>query len=348
VLGQAHTPRRRVLPFAAIALAVLVAPAVSGANPTHSSVPSLRARDAAIAAKSRAAVLGLYSLDSQLAQARERLASLYARAHSLRAQRAILQQQLVVARRSTRIGEQQLAQRVRQLYENGPVEPLEIMLGAKSLDQAMTSIDSLSRASAQSEDVLAQLKSARHNSAAAAHALATRESALAAETRAAEATASTLESARTQRAQYVASLASDRRLTQQQIGALVARAQSAQIRSSQLTSARASEDSMRDTVTPPAPVFVDTTPGAGRTLTVSATGYALSGTTATGLPVGWGIVAVDPSVIPLGTHMTVPGYGEAVAADTGGAIVGDTIDLWFPTVAQADAWGRRTVTITLH
>ena len=71
-----------------------------------------------------------------------------------------------------------------------------------------------------------------------------------------------------------------------------------------------------------------------------------AGTTATGLPVGWGVVAVDPSVIPLGTHMTIPGYGEAVAADTGGAIVGATIDLWFPSVAQANAWGRRTVTIT--
>jgi 3D (Asp-Asp-Asp) domain-containing protein len=86
----------------------------------------------------------------------------------------------------------------------------------------------------------------------------------------------------------------------------------------------------------------------GRTITVSATGYALSGTTATGIPVGWGVVAVDPGVIPLGTHMTIPGYGEAVAADTGGAIVGATIDLWFPSVAQAQAWGRRTVTITLH
>ena len=61
---------------------------------------------------------------------------------------------------------------------------------------------------------------------------------------------------------------------------------------------------------------------AGRSLTVVATGYALGGRTSTGLPVGWGVVAVDPSVIPLGTHMTVPGYGEAVAADVGGAVRG--------------------------
>jgi 3D (Asp-Asp-Asp) domain-containing protein len=46
--------------------------------------------------------------------------------------------------------------------------------------------------------------------------------------------------------------------------------------------------------------------------------------------------------------MTIPGYGEGVAADTGGTIHGTVIDLWFPTAAQAAAWGRQTVTITLH
>jgi len=87
---------------------------------------------------------------------------------------------------------------------------------------------------------------------------------------------------------------------------------------------------------------------AGRALSVVATGYALAGRTSTGLPVGWGVAAVDPSVIPLGTHMAVPGYGEAVAADIGGAVRGVVVDLWFPTVAQANAWGRRSVTIVLH
>ena len=83
-------------------------------------------------------------------------------------------------------------------------------------------------------------------------------------------------------------------------------------------------------------------------MTVQSTGYALRGTTATGIQTSWGVVAVDPSVIPLGTRMTVPGYGEGVAADTGGAVKGLVIDLWFPTREQALAWGRRTVTITLH
>ena len=82
-------------------------------------------------------------------------------------------------------------------------------------------------------------------------------------------------------------------------------------------------------------------------MSVYATGYCLKGTTATGLPVGPGIVAVDPSVIPLGTRMTIPGYGEGVAADTGGSIRGARIDVWIKSCAHA-ALFNRTVTITFH
>ncbi len=88
--------------------------------------------------------------------------------------------------------------------------------------------------------------------------------------------------------------------------------------------------------------------GSGRQLTVSATAYSLHGGTASGLPTGPGVVAVDPTVIPLGTRMYIPGYGDGIAADTGTAIKGLRIDLWFPTLAQTYKWGRRTVTITLR
>lgn len=60
------------------------------------------------------------------------------------------------------------------------------------------------------------------------------------------------------------------------------------------------------------------------------------GITATGVPVDRGIVAVDPSLIPLGTRMYVPGYGYAVAADTGGGIRGAMIDLGYPDGVTPD------------
>jgi 3D (Asp-Asp-Asp) domain-containing protein len=81
---------------------------------------------------------------------------------------------------------------------------------------------------------------------------------------------------------------------------------------------------------------------------VVATAYTTQGTTATGIPTGPGIVAVDPTVIPLGTRMTIPGYGEAVAADTGSAVKGLRIDVWVATAAEAAQWQWQTVTITLH
>ena len=86
-------------------------------------------------------------------------------------------------------------------------------------------------------------------------------------------------------------------------------------------------------------------PRSGGTMTVLATAYCLTGTTATGLPVGPGIVAVDPTVIPLGTRMTIPGYGDGVAADVGGAVKGAHIDVWVASCKDAAAF-TRTVTIT--
>ena len=68
------------------------------------------------------------------------------------------------------------------------------------------------------------------------------------------------------------------------------------------------------------------------------------GRTATGAVVTYGIVAVDPAVIPLGTKMFVPGYGYAVAADTGGAVKGYIIDLGFPDGVQVD-WQSKWVDI---
>src|SRR5690625_5558779 len=87
---------------------------------------------------------------------------------------------------------------------------------------------------------------------------------------------------------------------------------------------------------------------------MSATGYTAkctgcSGITATGIDLNKNpnakVVAVDPSVIPLGSRVWVSGYGEAIAGDTGGAIKGNRIDLHFPSKDAAYAFGNGTVTV---
>lgn len=74
-------------------------------------------------------------------------------------------------------------------------------------------------------------------------------------------------------------------------------------------------------------------------------GRFASGWTAVGMRAGKGVVAVDPSVIPLGTKLYIEGYGYAVAGDVGRAIRGRRIDLGFDTYGQAIAFGRRTVRV---
>ena len=85
---------------------------------------------------------------------------------------------------------------------------------------------------------------------------------------------------------------------------------------------------------------------ASKTLTMAASAYSMPGSrTATGSPAGKGTVAVDPSVIPLGTKLYIEGYGYAVASDVGGAIHGNRIDVHFDSREEALQFGRRTVQV---
>jgi 3D (Asp-Asp-Asp) domain-containing protein len=75
------------------------------------------------------------------------------------------------------------------------------------------------------------------------------------------------------------------------------------------------------------------------------TGNSCDGLTSTGKKAGYGIVAVDPEVIPLGTKLYIQGYGFAEAADVGGAIKGMRIDLCFNTYREAILFGRKKVKV---
>ena len=67
--------------------------------------------------------------------------------------------------------------------------------------------------------------------------------------------------------------------------------------------------------------------------------------TASGMKSGRGVVAVDPKVIPLGSKLYVEGYGYAIAGDTGGAIKGNRIDVFFYSSGEMARWGRRSVRV---
>ncbi|HEY4549357.1 MAG TPA: ubiquitin-like domain-containing protein [Bacillus sp. (in: firmicutes)] len=96
--------------------------------------------------------------------------------------------------------------------------------------------------------------------------------------------------------------------------------------------------------------------GNGKEIYVTSTAYTAScngcsGTTATGVNLHANpnakVIAVDPRVIPLGSKVYVDGYGYAIASDTGGAIKGNKIDVFFPSKSDAYRWGRKTVKIKI-
>jgi 3D (Asp-Asp-Asp) domain-containing protein/peptidoglycan hydrolase CwlO-like protein len=334
-------PARVALAGLAVVISLLASGGAHADDPA-SQADALRANNTGLAAKSHQVLLRLYSLQSRLAQSAQRLEALEKRGAKLEEAQASAKSQLTIARESMTAAHGQLGERLRQLYIEGDVDPLAVLLGAESLDDALAAFDGLNRLAEQDQDIIEELTKARAALRTAITRLAARRAELWATLDQAEAAHASLARAQAQQNAYLASLRRQQDLNRSQISKLSAQAAASEERSEDI-SAGGGGGGGGGAAPPPGPP-----PQSGSKVTVSSTGYCLRGTTATGIPVGWGVIAVDPSFIPLGTRMFVPGYGEGVAADTGSAVKGAVIDLWFPTCAQALQWGWRTVTITLH
>ena len=313
---------------------VLTLSAASGAlaapgDTGNSAFGSAAATGQQLATPAQQAVLGLYALDSQLNSWGVRLTSLERAAATLREQRAALREELGAARASLGIAQRDLASDLRALYERGSVDPVAVILGATSLTNGLQQLDDLSHVADQSRQIVAATTAARHRLLRSRVLLAAEQRRLDRSLAAARLAEQRLAATVAARQAYISSLRAKEQLRAQQVQGVEAAAQAAQQKS--------------QTLQPPTP----SPPTGKRQLVVSATCYDLPGRTATGMPVGLGVVATDPSVIPLGTRLYIPGYGNGVAADVGGGIKGATIDLWMPP-AQCAAWGRRTVTITIY
>ena len=327
--------------FAAVLASLTVATAVPVALGAGSAGVSVRATERGAEASSaetraRAAALTLYALEAELARARTGVAEAEARRAAIAAERLSVVQQRELAQRSIQVSERRLAELVRALYEQDGAEPLAILLGAGSLEEVLTGLGHLDRAAGINRLVLERTGAARSRLVTLEARLSAQERELLRASEAGKRRLQKLEAKAAERTAYVGSLRRAQNLTAQRVSTLEAQAEAAERRTSGLRVPAAPS-----APNPPAREL-------GRTLTVSSVGYSLPGRTASGLPVGSGVVAVDPAVIPLGTRMFVPGYGEAVAADTGSAVRGAMLDLWFPTAADALRWGRQTVVITLR
>lgn len=315
-------------------LIALQLPAASGAgSPSglRQRADRLRAENNSLSTQARGAWLSAVSLSTRLEQTQAALGRLQARRRQISQQRAEAEHDLRGARRTLAVSQQRLADRLRALYEQGETDPLAVLVGAKSIDEAITGLENVHRIAGQDRRVIEEAKVARHRLIGATQRLAAKEAEARATEDATAASIVALTAAKRERAAMYASLSARRDSNSTTISSLESEAARALAASQSGPSALPSSGN-----------------AARGTMTVTATGYSLSGRTATGVPVGYGIVAVDPNVIPLGTHMTIPGYGAGVAADTGGSVVGARIDLWFPTRGEALAWGTRTVTISLN
>jgi 3D (Asp-Asp-Asp) domain-containing protein len=328
---------------AVVSLSLLAATAGAG-SPGAGRTERLSTEADALARQARGAVLELYAVQSGLVRARTRLAQLHTATARVQSRREVVRRELAATQRSLKTSQQLVAARLKTLYEQGEVDPLAVVLGSSSLDQALERIDALDRLTRQSEAVVEQASRARRTLHRLSRSLAATSTELGSLVRNTEQTASALAAGRVQRVSLIASLRTRERLDRNAVARLEASARAANARAAELAVV-APAPVPSPSVSAAATTTVTTGPGA---LTVVATGYSMHGRTATGVPTGWGVAAVDPSLIPLGTRFAVPGYGEAVAADIGSSIHGAVIDLWFPTLARARAWGRRSITITIR
>jgi peptidoglycan DL-endopeptidase CwlO len=332
-----------------VLLAGLLVTASTPSRGGAESAPRLSSKAESLRRAESAAVLQLYAAESALTRAQADVGRLEARSAALEREEQNARHEAEIVRRSLASSQIRIATLLRDLYVRGDPDPIAVILGATSLDEAVTGIDSLQRATALNERLGTEATRRAKLLVRVQAELGSRRARLDGARAEARAAARRLELAVAAKRASVSEIRQDRSVTEQRLASLQAQAQQAQERSAEITAkaVRASDTAMPASA-PAATTTAAPTPSGMRTLVVDAVAYHLPGKTASGLPVGVGVIAVDPSVIPLGTRVLVPGYGPAVAADVGGAVKGNIIDLWMPSTSKALAWGRRTVTITIY
>lgn len=234
-----------------------------------------------------------------------------------------------------------LEKRLLSTYKSDDSGFIEVMMGSDDFSDFLNRIDMVNAIADDDRELIESMRASKQAVEDEIANLEQTEAELASLVDSLNAAQQELLAAQAEQQSVLTAIQSQRDLTAEQLSQVQAQAASIEANmssiQSQVPAAGGGDDG--GSYSPPA--------GGGSTITVTATAYCLGGTTATGMPVGRGVIAVDPSVIPLGSRVHVSGYGDAIAADTGGAIYGNKIDVWLPC-GDAHAWGVRTVTVTIY
>ena len=357
----------------ATCLAVAASASAAAAPPAHadSAADARAALQRAETAESDA-LLQLFAADSAVSRARARSADLRSQEDEQADRVADARREVRIGRDNLQVARADLSTRVAAAYRAGTIDPIVILLSASSLGDALDGIDIVNRVSQRDAGLISNVEHGLAASQRSEQLLAAEQRRLQAATAAAEAEQAHLEGARDAKASLLSNLRASKQIAANRLDAIEQAAEAARAKADAIDNAPPASGGASGSggsgsgggsgagggsssgggsgggsnpAPPPAP-----SPGpatSGSTMTVVSTAYAIHGTTATGIRTRRGICATDPTVIPLGTQFDVPGYGRCVAADTGGDIKGNRIDVWVATEAEALDWGFKTLTISI-
>ena len=151
----ASLPARLLVIALWLAIAGAAATAGGAQNPSvlRQRADILRHESATLAQRGNSALLDLYSLDAQLQRARSDVASFRAQRTQIVRERHAVRARLQIAQHDLHTSQTQLAMLLHTLYEQGPPDPLAVMLGAESVEEALATLDDLERSAAQQHDM---------------------------------------------------------------------------------------------------------------------------------------------------------------------------------------------------
>lgn len=346
-LRHSLLPALAVLPVI-ILLATLLLISSAAANPadelsdTNQQVSNIEAQSQDLDNHYIAALQDLVVVDREVTRYSDEISGAENQLSSLNASIEETKAQLTQVQNDLLDRQKILEKRVLSTYKSDDMGYLEVVMGAGDFSDFLNRIDMINTIAEDDRRLIDSIKETKQKVETELSKLEQKQAEQESLLSELNTSQQNLVDSQTEQQAVVASIQNQRELNDAQLAELQSQASSIEASMAQMQAEAVASSSESDddySFSPP--------PAGGTSMTMTATAYCLQGNTATGMPVGRGIIAVDPGVIPLGSRVYVSGYGDAIAADTGGAIGGNRIDVWLPC-SEAYAWGSRTVTVTIY